>query len=56
METQCSCVCVCFFFFGGGGVFHRDTQEGIPRTALLITFGDHRSGTTACNNVLGNVF
>lgn len=51
METQCSCVCASFL--GGGGVFHRDTQEGIPRIALLITFGDHRSGTTACNTVLG---
>lgn len=44
-----ACVCVVLFFFWGGGYFFADTQEGIPRTALLITSGDHRTSATAWN-------
>lgn len=42
------CVCVCLYFIWGE-YFFADTQEGIPRTALLITSGDRRAGATACN-------
>lgn len=41
-----ACVCVCTSF--GGGYSFADTREGIPRTALLITSGDHRARATAC--------
>lgn len=44
---MCVCVCLCTSF--GGEYFFAETQEGIPRTALLITSGDHRASATACN-------
>lgn len=51
METQSlcvfayihACVCECVYFIWGEYIF-ADTLKGIPRTALLITSGDHRDG------------
>lgn len=49
-DTEVVCVyehvCVCVLLLGRYSF--ADTREGIPRTALLITSGDHRARAAAC--------